>query len=169
MGNGIHCPHEADRPGSLPRECRSIIQARNAIVSLTDTRWVWWDTTTQEAGVPEHRHKWIQCADSSTQVLLTYMSDICEFIDGMSSPNLSSLSSLPIEHEQPNGGPSEAILVHCDLGISRSPAISIAYLMRKLRIQQADVISFVKSKQKVKPSSNFISQLQIWEQVGYQI
>jgi hypothetical protein len=146
----------------------------NAIVSFTDARWVWWNTTTREAGIPEHRHKWVQCADSSTQDLLAYMSDICDFIDQMASPALSSLSSLPVDHknatnDEPCGAPSEAILVHCDLGISRSPTIVVAYLMRKLRIQKVDVLNFVQSKQKVKPSPNLTRQLQVWEEVGYQV
>ncbi|KAJ5124024.1 dual specificity phosphatase Yvh1 [Penicillium bovifimosum] len=144
----------------------------NAIVSLTDARWVWWNTTTREAGVPEHRHKWVQCADSSTQDLLAHMSDICDFIDQMASPALSSLLSLPVEHKQTNdeqrGAASEAILIHCDLGISRSPTIIIAYLMRKFDMQQADVLHFVQSKQKIKPSTNFTRQLQVWE-VRYQV
>jgi dual specificity phosphatase 12 len=55
----------------------------NEIVSLTDARWVWWNTITREASVPDHRHKWVQCVDSSTQDLLAHMSDISDFIDGM--------------------------------------------------------------------------------------
>jgi dual specificity phosphatase 12 len=146
----------------------------NAIVSLTNARWVWWNSTTRNAGVPEHRHKWIQCADSSTQDLLVYMSDICDFIDQIASPPLSSLLRLPDEHKQDTndksqGESSEAILIHCDLGISRSPTIIIAYLMRKLKIQQADVLRFVQSKQRIKPSANFTRQLQVWEEVGYEL
>ncbi|KAL2817856.1 hypothetical protein BJX63DRAFT_385223 [Aspergillus granulosus] len=52
----------------------------NAIVSLTNAQWVWWNIVTREA-VPEHRHTWVQCVDSSTQDLLAYISDICDFID----------------------------------------------------------------------------------------
>ncbi|KAJ6003900.1 dual specificity phosphatase Yvh1 [Penicillium herquei] len=146
----------------------------NAIVSLTDARWVWWNTTTREAGVPAHRHKWIQCADSSTQDLLAHMSGICDFIDQMASPALSSLSSLPVEHKHdtnygPGGAPPEAILIHCDLGISRSPTVIIAYLMRKLCMQHADVLKFVQSKQRIKPSPNLTRQLQVWEEVGYEV
>ncbi|KAJ5736204.1 dual specificity phosphatase Yvh1 [Penicillium malachiteum] len=146
----------------------------NAIVSLTDARWVWWNTTTREAGVPAHRHKWIQCADSSTQDLLAHMSDICDFIDQMASPALSLLSSLTFEHKDdtndgPGEAPPEAILIHCDLGISRSPTIIIAYLMRKFCMQQVEVLEFVQSKQRIKPSPNFTRQLQVWEEVGYQV
>jgi dual specificity phosphatase 12 len=65
--------------------------------------------------------------------------------------------------------PPNSILVHCDLGISRSPTIIIAYLMRKYHAKREDVLAFVRSKQKVKPNANFTRQLQIWEQVGYQV
>ncbi|KAJ5415828.1 dual specificity phosphatase Yvh1 [Penicillium sp. CMV-2018d] len=146
----------------------------NAIVSFTDARWVWWSAATREVGIPEHRHRWVQCADSSTQDLLAYMSDICDFIEQMASPALSSLSSLSVDHEnttndEPSGVLPEAILIHCDLGISRSPTIIVAYLMRKLRVQRLDVLNFVQSKQKVKPSPNLTRQLQVWEEVGYQV
>jgi dual specificity phosphatase 12 len=102
------------------------------------------------------------------------MSDICNFIDQMASPALSSLVHLPDEHnhetnDEPHGEPSEAVLIHCDLGISRSPTIIVAYLMRKLKIQQADVLRFVQSKQRIKPSANFTRQLQDWEEVEYDV
>ena len=116
----------------------------------------------------------IQCADSLTQDLLTYMSDICDFIDQTASPPLSELLHLPDKHkhetnDQPHGESSEAVLIHCDLGISRSPTIIIAYLMRKFKMQQADVLRFVQSKQRIKPSANFTRQLQVWEEVGYEV
>ncbi|RAL17086.1 dual specificity protein phosphatase family protein [Aspergillus homomorphus CBS 101889] len=165
----------------LPSECinakeilvhQSLLVAN--LVSLTDARWVWWNTITREAGVPEPRHKWVQCADSSTQDLLAHMSDICDFIDHMAFPDLSSLHSLPVErkhetNDERRGAASEAILIHCDLGKSRSPTIIIAYLMRKLNMQQADILHFVQSKQKIKPSTNFTRQLQVWEEVGFQV
>lgn len=49
------------------------------------------------------------------------------------------------------------------------PAIVIAYLMRKYRLGLGEILEFVQSKQKVKPSSNFTRQLQIWEVVDYQV
>ncbi|CAG7950909.1 unnamed protein product [Penicillium salamii] len=163
--------------GNVQGSCKRDLLQKNhidAIVSLTDARWVWWKTATRDAGIPEHRQKWVQCADSSTQDLLVYMSDICDFIDQMASSDLSSLCSLPTNHEHTandelNNVPSEAILIHCDLGISRSPTIIIAYLMRKLRIPKEDALNFVLSKQKVKPSAYLTRQLQIWEEVGYEI
>lgn len=146
----------------------------NAIVSLTNARWVWWNGTTREAGIPEYRHKWVQCVDSSTQDLLVHMSDICDFIDQLASSALQLSFTLPIEHEpklsvKPNAAPSEAVLIHCDLGISRSPTVIIAYLMRKYSAKREDILAFVQTKQKVKPSANLTRQLQVWEQVRYQV
>ncbi|CAG8368453.1 unnamed protein product [Penicillium salamii] len=146
----------------------------NTIVSLTSARFAWWRSTTRAAGIPEHRHKWVQCADSSTQDLLVYMSDICDFIDQMAAPALSSLSSLSVEcnsemdDERPDPAP-EAILIHCELGISRSPTIIIAYLMRKLNIQQADAFDIVRQKQRIRPSKNLTRQLQVWEECRFQV
>lgn len=100
------------------------------------------------------------------------MSDICDLMDQMASPALSSLLSLLIEcRNETNDAvpPSKAISIHCDLGISRSPTIKIAYLMRKLNMQQADVLEFDQSKQEIKPSANFNRQLQVWEEVGFQV
>ncbi|KAJ5737009.1 uncharacterized protein N7483_002134 [Penicillium malachiteum] len=137
--------------------------------------------------IPEDRRQWIECFDSSTQDLLIHMSDICDFIDKMASPELSLLSSISIpvktwqvnEPSQstvfevpgipaaPAPNPTAAVLIHYAAGKLRSPTIVIAYLMRKLRIPFADVITFVKSKQKVKPNPEFRRQLQVWEQVEY--
>ena len=80
------------------------------------------------------------------------MGHICEFIDHML-------------HSEPAG----AVLVHCEYGVSRSPTIVIAYLMWKRGLKFEDALAMVKEKRKIKPSANFTKQLQIWEQVGYEI
>lgn len=148
----------------------------NAMVSLTDARWVWWNSTTREAGIPASRHKWVQCADSSTQDLLAHLNNICDFIDDMISSDISSAHSLSSQQQQshglydhPHDAPPGAILIHCDLGVSRSPTIIIAYLMRKYGMKLEQTRAFVQLKQKVKPSANFIRQLQIWEALDYEV
>ncbi|GAD95515.1 dual specificity phosphatase Yvh1, putative [Paecilomyces variotii No. 5] len=155
---------------------RDILQKNsiNAMVSLSTALWCFWGTRTRNAGIPAHRHKWVQCADSSTQDLLVYMNDICDFIDEMASPFLQSSSTLPIEHEhelhsKSHDGSSGALLVHCDRARSRSPTIVIAYLMRKYSATLGDALKFVQSKQKIRPNPNFMRQLQVWEEVGYDI
>ncbi|KAN0078813.1 dual specificity phosphatase [Elaphomyces granulatus] len=122
----------------------------NAIVSLTNVSLPAWASTRKY--IPEDRHKWLLCQDSSTQDLLIHMDHICEFIDRM------------LQSESPG-----AVLVHCEYGVSRSPTIVIAYLMRKRGLKFEDALAMVKEKRKVRPSANFVKQLQIWEQVGHEI
>ncbi|THC97704.1 hypothetical protein EYZ11_002810 [Aspergillus tanneri] len=83
--------------------------------------------------------KWIQCVDSSTWAF-----GVCE-------------RRLQLYRSE----------VHCDLGISRSPTVIIAYLMRKYGSKRENALALVQSRQKVKPSTNFTQQLQVWEEVGY--
>jgi hypothetical protein len=61
------------------------------------------------------------------------------------------------------------MLIHCDLGLSRLPTIIIAYLIRTPQMQHMEVISLLSSKQKIKPRPNFMCQLQVWEDMVYQI
>ncbi|OGM48061.1 putative dual specificity phosphatase Yvh1 [Aspergillus bombycis] len=145
----------------------------DAIVTLCADSWAKWRSHTRQV-VPEHRHKRVQCTDSSTQDLLTHMSETCDWVEQMASPALRSSSTLPGAQEYELSDDSRAarpgaVLIHCDLGISRSPTMIIAYLMRKYGIKREDALAFVMSKQRVKPSANFTRQLQIWEEVGYQV
>lgn len=41
--------------------------------------------------------------------------------------------------------------------------------MRKYAMKQEEVQAFVQTKQRVKPSANLTRQLQVWEQVRYQV
>jgi hypothetical protein len=83
--------------------------------------------------------------ESSTQDILVQMSDICDFIDEIASQTLQSLSTLPSKDVPEVDSllstmSSEAMLVHCDLGISRSRLllshISCANAMRGEKMLQ---------------------------------
>lgn len=118
--------------------------------------------------VPEHRHKWVACLDSSTQDLLVYMKDICNFIEQMSLPFKRPLPSPEKSSTETSVVPG-VVLVHCEQGVSRSPTIVVAYLMRKRRQKFADVLAIVGAKRKIRISPNFTKQLEIWEEVEYEI
>ena len=61
------------------------------------------------------------------------------------------------------------VLVHCRVGASRSPMVIIAYLMWKRREKLNTALEAVKSKRKIKLNPNFMEQLKVWEEVGYEI
>ncbi|OOF95803.1 hypothetical protein ASPCADRAFT_506631 [Aspergillus carbonarius ITEM 5010] len=180
--------------GNLPALHNPILlHERNitAIVSLTTSPWVRDPTLRLAIGISPSHHKCLPIVDSSIQDLLFYMSDICDFIDRMACPELHACTtiteatrlptgtgtgteitstSLPTNTtvNQTNSTPAEwSVLVHCDLGRSRSPTIIIAYLMRKFKMKMEDAVEFVQAKQRIKPNKNFLRQLRVWEEVGY--
>jgi dual specificity MAP kinase phosphatase len=56
------------------------------------------------------------------------------------------------------------VLVHCQAGVSRSPTIVIAYLMRKLKLKMNDAYGKVREKRPiVAPNLIFMSQLMDFE------
>ncbi|TLD37737.1 dual specificity phosphatase Yvh1 [Venturia nashicola] len=125
-----------------------------ALVSLYDCPRAEWGLVFSEAGIPRDSQIFIRCEDSPTLDLLVYLSDICDFIDLMASTS----------------GP---VLVHCEVGRSRSTAVIVAYLMRKYHYKYEDALELVREKtkgqRKVKPREGLVRQLRIWDEVGYNV
>ena len=58
----------------------------------------------------------------------------------------------------------QKILIHCKLGISRSPAILVGYFIKYMGYSTKSSLEFIKSKRsQVHPNSGFISQLYSYE------
>ncbi|KAM3455743.1 hypothetical protein MY3296_002161 [Beauveria thailandica] len=122
-----------------------------AIVSVMDARLTLWLYNTRPF-VPEEKHLYVPCADSSTMDMLPFMGRVCDFIEERISTD-----------DNPN------VLVHCRAGISRSATIVIAYLMRKYGLSADEALAEVKAKRRVRPNPNFMDQLRVWWAVGFQI
>ena len=62
------------------------------------------------------------------------------------------------------------LLIHCKYGISRSPAILMAYLIQSNKFSVDYALEFVKERRsKIKPNDGFLSQLYKYDEIVNEI
>ncbi|KAK3291560.1 protein-tyrosine phosphatase-like protein [Chaetomium fimeti] len=123
----------------------------SAVVSVIEDNNPRWELQEYRALIPAENHLIVPAGDTDTQDLLVHLQQICDFIDA--------------QHEV-----GRRVLVHCIAGVSRSPTVVVAYLVRKWRKGLDKTLKYVKGKRKeVRPSPNFMEQLRVWEEVAYEM
>ena len=91
-------------------------------------------------------YKQLHAADNGYQNLRQYFGEAFEFID----------------LARARGG---AVLIHCQAGVSRSPTIAVAYLIKNFPMTMVDAYRFVKTRRSIiSPNLNFMGQLLEFEQ-----
>merc|ERR1712165_663776 len=96
---------------------------------------------------PSINYKQLVASDNGLQNLRQFFEEAFDFID-QAKNNRSG------------------VLIHCQAGISRSPTIAVAYLMKHYPMAMADAYKFVKTKRSIiSPNLNFMGQLWEFEQV----
>ncbi|XP_067114887.1 dual specificity protein phosphatase 5 [Osmerus mordax] len=86
-------------------------------------------------------YKWIPVEDSHTADISSHFQEAIEFIDRVKL----------------SGG---KVLVHCEAGISRSPTICMAYIMRTERRQLEEAFDIIKQRRElISPNFSFMGQL----------
>ncbi len=91
-------------------------------------------------------YKQLHVADNGYQNLRQYFEEAFEFI----------------ELAKARGG---AVLIHCQAGVSRSPTIAVAYLIKNFPMSMIEAYRFVKSRRSIiSPNLNFMGQLLEFEQ-----
>ncbi|KAF0296175.1 Dual specificity protein phosphatase 10 [Amphibalanus amphitrite] len=90
-------------------------------------------------------YKTLPAADSGQQNISQYFDEAVEFID--CARRLGT-----------------RVLVHCVAGVSRSPTIAIAYIMKCLPMSMVEAYQLVKARRPIiSPNLNFMGQLLEWE------
>jgi len=95
-------------------------------------------------------HKVLPVLDEENELIMCYFDECYEIINNM------------VENHG-NG----SILVHCNSGISRSPTIVIAFLMKKYKISYLEALS--KIDRYVAPNKSFVNQLKLYQKMGYSL
>ncbi|XP_034165845.2 uncharacterized protein si:ch211-195b15.8 [Pangasianodon hypophthalmus] len=99
----------------------------------------------QPSFLPQSQYLRIPIDDSLRDDLLPWLPQALRFIDGAMSLGCS-------------------VIVHCAAGISRSPALAVAYVMYSLRMDLDHAYRFVKERRPtISPNFNFLGQLQLFQ------
>ncbi|XP_067272553.1 uncharacterized protein si:ch211-195b15.8 [Pseudorasbora parva] len=99
----------------------------------------------QPSFLPQTQYLRIPIDDSLRDDLLPWIPQALHFIDGAMSLGCS-------------------VLVHCAAGISRSPALAVAYVMYSLKMDLDHAYRFVKERRPtISPNFNFLGQLQLFQ------
>ncbi|XP_073698624.1 uncharacterized protein [Garra rufa] len=99
----------------------------------------------QPSFLPQSQYLRIPIDDSLRDDLLPWIPQALHFIDGAMSHGCS-------------------VLVHCAAGISRSPALAVAYVMYSLKMDLDHAYRFVKERRPtISPNFNFLGQLQLFQ------
>ncbi|KAK3552980.1 hypothetical protein QTP86_029724 [Hemibagrus guttatus] len=99
----------------------------------------------QPSFLPQSQYLRIPIDDSLRDDLLPWIPQALHFIDGAMSLGCS-------------------VIVHCAAGISRSPALAVAYVMYSLEMDLDRAYRFVKERRPtISPNFNFLGQLQLFQ------
>ncbi|XP_021566538.1 dual specificity protein phosphatase 5 [Carlito syrichta] len=100
---------------------------------------------TSEACTTHLHYKWIPVEDSHTADISSHFQEAIDFIDCV----------------REKGG---KVLVHCEAGISRSPTICMAYLMKTKQFRLKDAFDYIKQRRSmISPNFGFMGQLLQYE------
>ncbi|KAM8924513.1 dual specificity protein phosphatase 5 [Pelodytes ibericus] len=95
--------------------------------------------------IDQYLYKWIPVEDNHTADISSHFQEAIEFIDTV----------------RRSGG---RVLVHCEAGISRSPTICIAYLMKTKRFSLEEAFEYIKQRRNlISPNFSFMGQLLHYE------
>ncbi|XP_010287086.1 PREDICTED: dual specificity protein phosphatase 5, partial [Phaethon lepturus] len=93
----------------------------------------------------QYCYKWIPVEDSHTADISSHFQEAIDFID----------------YVRRTGG---KILVHCEAGISRSPTICMAYLMKMKKLRLEEAFDYIKQRRSlISPNFGFMGQLLQYE------
>ncbi|OAG40111.1 hypothetical protein AYO21_05589 [Fonsecaea monophora] len=116
----------------------------------------------------------IEIDDDPLVDILQYLGEACDWIEeGLSLGRSGEEGGEEEEEELVAGNRNQlqpGILVHCKLGVSRSGAFVVGFLMRKFKLSYSDALALAReSRPEICPNSGFEKQLRVWEFCQYSV
>lgn len=115
-------------------------------------------------------HRVVEVEDDPLEDLLSLLDGLCKWIDDalMRRRTVSEQESVVVGGEGAEERKMERVLVHCLQGVSRSGAVVVAYVMRRLRIGYAEALAIArKDRDVITPNMGFAQQLRLWGEMEY--
>ncbi|KAH7398552.1 protein-tyrosine phosphatase-like protein [Pyrenochaeta sp. MPI-SDFR-AT-0127] len=112
-------------------------------------------------------HKFVEIDDDALSDILVHLEEACKFIDNalLSPANHSDATT-----ENENCSKEVKVLVHCLQGMSRSGAVVVAYLMRRLSLTFASALERARlSRPIITLNHGFAEQLDLWQRMDFDI
>ncbi|KAM7187878.1 Protein-tyrosine phosphatase-like protein [Rhypophila sp. PSN 637] len=158
----------------------------SAIVSITTVFQPEWESPKITAMVPLARHLLVPADDNPAIDLLGHFDYICDWIDEQRAGPPSAGSGVSKDGDKKSGNEGlgddgkNNVLVHCQGGVSRSPTICMAYLLRNKypdatkapkNLKDELLKEFWDNKDwgRTWPQANFWEQLKVWVATGYNL
>ncbi len=110
----------------------------------------------------KNEFKLLQVADGYTNV-----NELFELINSWSVKN--KILQILFKNFYMKFNSNSRILIHCSLGVSRSPAYAIMYVMKFFRLNLNEALDFIKfQRDKSNPICSFINELEDFEKIDFQ-
>ncbi|KAH7116103.1 protein-tyrosine phosphatase-like protein [Dendryphion nanum] len=120
------------------------------------------DITQQNQSTSEEKNQGLQKEETDTKKETGKEPDI----DAEEPENREDMEPEPTL--KPSKPPQTRVLIHCTQSISRSPAILLAYLMRKLHLSYPSALALAReSRPLILPNQGFAEQLLLWRNMGF--
>jgi dual specificity phosphatase 12 len=120
-------------------------------------------------------HKRVEIEDDALSDLLEVLEGVCAWVEDALEATMEGGGLLEGEGDGKEGGKGDGgreprVLVHCLQGISRSGAVVVACLMRRLGVNYEEALVLARScRSLVTPNEGFAKQLELWHSMGCSI
>jgi dual specificity phosphatase 12 len=113
---------------------------------------------------PSNKSGWFVLSIMDNAPRLKYVKQLNIKLTDWHSSNMAKWFDIATRAIQNHLDKGQSVLLHCQMGISRSATMTIAYLMKSRGWSYKKALAYVEGKRpRINPNPGFHRQLQVWE------